>query len=180
MFLRLNGKAIVFIDWANVYNWRDELKKDIDPRKLFSYLKTYPQIKEIRFYFGTDNSNTSSGKFLKQMEKIGYTVITKPVKFIKVYNDDKTQVFNKRKCDFDLEIGLDALELTETYNSYIFFTGDGDMKTVYERLIKKNKQVIVIYMYGHLGREIWEMKKGIFKAAIKKFNIDLYQKMTPK
>jgi len=34
-------------------------------------------------------------------------------------------------------------------------------------------------MYGHLGREVWNLKRGIFKASIKKLGVDVYQKMTP-
>ena len=32
----------------------------------------------------------------------------------------------KRKCDFDLEIGLDCFEGLEKYDGFIFFSGDGD------------------------------------------------------
>lgn len=176
---KLKGKTAVFIDWANVYKWKDELRKEIDPVKLLSYLKTYKEIKHIRFYFGTDNTHPASAEFLKGMKKIGYVVITKDVKFLKVYDKNKTTFIWKRKCDFDLEMGLDAFELMQKFNSYIFFSGDGDLKTLYDRLIKRRKQIIVVYMYGHLGREIWQMKRGIFKASIKKLGVDVYKKMTP-
>jgi len=174
--LKLKGKTAVFIDWANVYYWKDELKKEVDPKKLLNYLKTYKQIKQGRFYFGTDPSHPASSEFLMEMRKLGYIIVTKEVKFLKVYNEERTKFIWKRKCDFDLEIGLDAFELIDKFDSFIFFSGDGDLKTLYERLIKRRKQVIVIYMYGHLGREIWEMKRGIFKAAIKKLGVDLYKK----
>ena len=43
----LRGKTAVFIDWANVYGWKNSLKFDIDLKKLFAYLKSYKEIKEI-------------------------------------------------------------------------------------------------------------------------------------
>jgi len=50
--------------------------------------------------------------------------------------------------------------------SFVFFTGDGDFEPLYKLLIGKQKQVIVVYMYGHLGREIFKLKRGIFKVSI--------------
>ena len=48
--LELRGKTAVFIDWANVHGWQKSLKKKVDLKKLFAYLKSYEEIKDIRFY----------------------------------------------------------------------------------------------------------------------------------
>lgn len=45
--------------------------------------------------------------------------------------------------------------------------GDGDFEPLYKFLIKQGKQVLVIYTKGHLGREIWNIEKGLFKAQLK-------------
>ena len=173
--LKLKGKTAVFIDWANVYNWKSSLKKEVDIRKLFDYLKSYPKIKEISFYFGTDK-HPASKEQLKVVEKIGYRVVTKPVKYLPVIENNKIIAW-KRKCDFDLEIGLDCFEGLEKYDGFIFFSGDGDFATLYKRLIKRKKQTIVVYQKGHLGREVWDLKKGIFKTEIKRFPV--LKKMSP-
>lgn len=162
--LKLKGKTAVFIDWANVYGWRGSLQTDLDPKALFIYLSTYKKIKSINFYYGED-SNKKSKIFLNKIRKIGYTLTTKPVKYIKV-GKVKSTIIKKRKCDFDIEIALDCFENLEKYNTYIFFSGDGDFATLYRRLIKSGKQVIVIYAPGHVGREIWEIQKGLFKINI--------------
>lgn len=164
--LKLRGRAAVFVDWANVYNWKDSLKKEIDVKKLFGYLKTYARIKEINFYFGTDN-HPASKEQIRKVKRIGYRVVTKSVKYLPKRGEGGVVVW-VRKCDFDLEIGLDCFERLEKFESFIFFSGDGDFATLYRRLIKRKKQVIVIYAHGRLGREIWEMKKGIFKKNVKK------------
>ena len=173
--LKFRGKTAVFIDWANVYYWKETLKKEVDPKKLFEYLQSYDNVKQLRFYFGTDQSHPASAAFLNEIRQLGYEVVTKDVKFLKKYNEERTEYIWVRKCDFDLEIGLDCFEQLDDFDSFIFFSGDGDFATLYKRLIKRNKQVVVIYMYGRLGREIWEMKKGIFKASIKKLKVDLYK-----
>jgi len=163
--LKLRGKTIVFIDWANVYGWKKSLKKEIDLLELFQYLKDYKEIVDIRLYFGK-NTHIKSAEFLQKAEKIGYTVITKPVKHILVTEIEKQKIY-RRKCDFDMEISIDVHRLLgEGVESFIFFTGDGDFKPLYEMLINLDKQVVVVYMYGHLGREIFDMKKGIYKIAV--------------
>lgn len=194
--LRLKGKTCVFVDWANVYGWTNRLDKEINPRKLYRYLKTYKEIKDIRFYYGIDK-HPKSKQFLKKNKQIGFTIVTKEVKYIPVSIDTShfkyivkeikasldnvkhletkevekiLQILNKkvlrRKCDFDMEIALDCFENLEKYDSYIFFSGDGDFATLYKRLIVAKKQVIVVYAPGHIGREIWEIQRGLFKVNI--------------
>ncbi len=166
-FLKLKGKTAVFIDWANVYGWRNSLKKAISPIKLFRYLKSYKKIKQINFYYGTDN-HPKSKAFLTRIKNIGFHLRTKPVKHIKI--NDHPPIF-KRKCDFDLEICMEILLNPNKFDSYIFFSGDGDFAPLYRYLIKQKKQVIVIYAKHHLGKEVWEMKKGIFKTEINKMPV---------
>lgn len=165
--LRLRGKSFVLVDWANVYGWKKSLKKAANPKKLYDYLRLYKEIKQIYFYFGTDN-NRKSKSFLKQVAKIGYRVVTKPVKYILV-NEINGQKTYRRKCDFDMEICIDVHQaLKENYDGFIFFTGDGDFEPLYKLLVKLRKQVIVVYVKGHLGKEVWEMKQGIFKVEMPK------------
>ena len=162
----LKGKTSVFIDWANVHGWKKSLKREIDPKKLFEYLKSYPEIMDIRFYFGEDE-HPKSKEFLQSATKIGYKVITKPVKHI-VITEIKGQKIYRRKCDFDMETCIDVHKVLEQeIDSFIFFTGDGDYAPLYRLLMERGKQVVVIYTAGHLGREIWDIKKGIFKAQLK-------------
>lgn len=175
--LKLIGKTAVFVDWANVYYWKDSLKKEIDAKKLFAYLRDYREIKEISFYFGTD-SHPKSKRQLEQAKAAGYRVITKPVKFLPKKAEDGSIVW-VRKCDFDLEIGLDCFEKLDKFDGFIFLSGDGDFATLYKRLIDRKKQVIVVYVRGSLGREIWEMKRGIFKVELPRLG-QFYKKMSPR
>ena len=164
--LLLRGKAVVFIDWANVHGWEKTLKNSISPEKLFAYLSEYEEVKDSRFYFGTD-THEKSVAFLGRAINIGYEVITKPVKYILAGQIDEQKIY-LRKCDFDMEVCIDVHRLLKDgFESFIFFTGDGDYAPLYQLLIGLRKQVIVVYTTGHLGREIWEMKKGIFKVELK-------------
>lgn len=93
-------------------------------------------------------------------------MITKPVKYILITEIEGQKIY-RRKCDFDMEICIDVHQaLKEKIGSFIFFTGDGDFEPLYKMLIELGKQVIVVYTTGHLGREIWNMKRGIFKVEL--------------
>lgn len=164
--LLLRGKAVVFIDWANVHGWEKTLKQDISIEKLFSYLSGYKEIEYIGLYFGTD-TNEKSVNFLKKSAEIGYKIVTKPVKYILAGEIDNQKIY-LRKCDFDMEVCIDVHRmLNEGFESFIFFTGDGDYAPLYQMLIGLKKQVTVIYTSGHLGREVWDIKRGLFKAQLR-------------
>lgn len=66
-----------------------------------------------------------------------------------------------------MEIAIDVHKLLkENVESFMFFTGDGDFEPLYKLLVDSKKQVIVVYVRGHLGREVWELKRGIFKVEL--------------
>ena len=99
-------------------------------------------------------------------EKTGYAITTKEVKYIWEGQVGGQKIY-RRKCDFDIEICIDVHEAIEKTHTFIFFTGDGDFAPLYQKLIGLHKQVIVVYFPGHLGREVWDIKKGLFKAQLK-------------
>ena len=164
--LKLRGNCVAYLDWANIHGWSKSLKRDVDPEKLFGYLKSYSQIRKTNLYFGTDK-HPKSRAFIRQAKNIGFQVTTKPVKYITVFDETAKKKFKFRKCDFDMETCIDVhRDLGGGVESFVFFTGDGDFEPLYKLLIGKQKQVIVVYMYGHLGREIFKLKRGIFKVSI--------------
>ncbi|MBI2064249.1 MAG: NYN domain-containing protein [Candidatus Yanofskybacteria bacterium] len=164
--LLLRGKAVAFVDWANVHGWGKNLKKSVDAGAIFSYLSGYAEVKNTRLYFGTDK-HEKSVEFLKVAEKKGYEVVTKPVKYILAGEVGEQKIY-VRKCDFDMEVCIDVHRLLkDSFESFIFFTGDGDYAPLYQMLIGLRKQVIVVYASGHLGREVWDIKRGLFKAQLR-------------
>lgn len=250
---QLKGKTLVCVDWANVYGWFNDLGWQIDPQKLYQYLKSYPEVVDILFYYGKDNNNESI-KFLQEIKNIGFILKTKDVKYVPV-NLDKShfrklfrqiqallekakhinsQMSNKlydlmrkiedlplpqidypeyhtaevigekqlieifdlieeldkdlktanidiaelqkdmdkpvfrRKCDFDCELVMDIIEKADTIDSVIVFSGDGDYASIVNKLIKMNKQVIVVFCKGHKGKEYDDFKQGLYLCPISK------------
>lgn len=85
---KLKGKTFVIIDWANVYGWFSDptsktyLGWEVDPKKLFTYLKSYPNITDINFYFGVESNKPKSVAFKEEIENIGYSHKSKEVKWV--------------------------------------------------------------------------------------------------
>lgn len=198
--LKLKGRTAVFIDWANVYGWTHRLGRKVDPRKLYNYLRTYKDVESFYFYYGLDKHLKSKlflrevkqigyNVITKEVKYIPVSIDTShfknlakeikeslnSIEHLATKDVEKIlQILNRkilrRKCDFDMEIALDCFENLDKYDGFIFFSGDGDFATLYERLIQAKKQVVVIYTSGHIGREIWNIQRGIFKVNIQ--NID--------
>lgn len=81
----------------------------------------------------------------------------------------------RRKCDFDMEICIDTHKaIKNNYETFLFFSGDGDFAPLYKLLIKLRKQVIVIFAHGHMGKEVYQIKKGIFTKAVDRLGVDLF------
>ncbi|KKR82380.1 MAG: hypothetical protein UU29_C0014G0013 [Candidatus Daviesbacteria bacterium GW2011_GWA2_40_9] len=74
---------------------------------------------------------------------------------------------------------MDVYRCLQTIDTYILFSGDGDFAPLYNLLIRLKKQVIIIFAHGHLGKEIYQIKQGIFTKAVDKLNMDLFRKNTP-
>ncbi|MCG2690101.1 NYN domain-containing protein [Candidatus Parcubacteria bacterium] len=82
--LRLEGRTLAVIDWANVYGWTNKLKWEVCPQKLLNFLKSYSNIFDIRFYFGVEKGNKKSEDFQKEIQKIGFNLISKEVKWVPI------------------------------------------------------------------------------------------------
>ena len=85
---KISGKTLVIIDWANVYGWfsnpssKTYLGWEVDPKKLFAYLKSYSNITDINFYFGVESNKPKSVIFEKEIKSIGYSHKSKEVKWV--------------------------------------------------------------------------------------------------
>lgn len=79
-----DGNTNVYIDWANVIHWQEKLNFHIHLGRLKQFLDSFSTIKVIRLYAGTLHGNEKSENSIKEYEKFGYAVKTKPVKVMKM------------------------------------------------------------------------------------------------
>jgi len=256
---KLGKKTYTVIDWANVYGWfsdptsKNYLGWEIDPKKLFEYLKSYPEISEVNLYYGVESAKSKSVDFKNEVEAIGYNNKSKEVKWVpaalettahfkplvrklfdvldNVKNTNSTisirlyelsrkveqlskisietskpifnitdegqlkeiydaiealdidlkklnidigalqeqlkQPVNRRKCDFDVEISRDIYNNLQNFEILIIFSGDGDYAALVDDLIKKGKRAIIVFGFGHIGKEYNEIRNNLIKSDIK-------------
>lgn len=94
-----------------------------------------------------------------------------------------------RKCNFDVEIGVDMLldcERNKT-ETFVLWSGDSDFADPILKLFAAGKKVVVITTAGRVSRELAELKsKGLVIFEVKKirdficWNKELKAKGTPK
>ena len=69
----------------------------------------------------------------------GYTMVTKPTKeFVDAAGRRKI------KGNMDIELAVDAMELSEYLDHIVLFSGDGDFRSLVEALQHKGKRVSVV------------------------------------
>ncbi len=138
-----------FIDASNLFYSQKSLRIEIDYEKLYMLLSEYTRNCWIFFYRAT-TGNPEEQKFLKKIEKIGYIVITKPLKIIQT---DNSNIIHKG--NLDIELALDAFEKQDQYRTIVLISGDSDFATLFDRVRKNKKRCIFISTRWHAGRELF-------------------------
>jgi uncharacterized LabA/DUF88 family protein len=79
--------ANIYIDWANVFYWRDRLGWHVDIKRTKQLLDSFPQVRSVKFYAGTLVGNRNSELMISTAGRLGYDVRTKPVKIMRLSID---------------------------------------------------------------------------------------------
>ena len=144
-------------DWNNKLLANDEkISIDLDKLKLFANIFS----QRTRVYYGEDPKNIKSLTFTDVLRIIfgKRDVVTKDLQKIKHYirleeikdkkylhtDGDNKQYLEIRKCNFDVEISVDAIKMIEHYDTFCIFSGDADFVYLNNFLKKKGKKIIII------------------------------------
>jgi uncharacterized LabA/DUF88 family protein len=134
-------KIALFIDGANLYATSRALGFDIDYRKLLENFQKRGQF--IRAYYYTalieDQEYSSIRPLIDWLDYNGYKVVTKPAK---EFTDSAGR--RKIKGNMDIELTIDALELSPVVEHYVIFSGDGDFRTLVEALQRRGRKVSIV------------------------------------
>jgi len=164
------GRIFAFVDYGNVQHWYEDQRRKSDGTRLKPNEIFYVDIWKLgkfldsfvghkRFYYGHIPSKPATLHIVALAKKCGFIKITKPVHRarhylmpydrigdrVKVYKDD----FGKDyilipKCNFDVEITLDALRRLKDYDTFLLLSSDRDFEKLLLFLKRKNKKVILI------------------------------------
>ena len=173
------GRIFVFIDFANVNKWFANDTQDWNDRPLaqnehlgidIDKLKSFADMigDKARLYYGEDPMNPGSGKFIGALRILfdGKNVITKDLQKIKHYpaSDEELAEYEKRdgegkryveirKCNFDVEIAVDAIKMMNYYDTFCLFSGDADFAYLNSFLRKKGKKII-LFKAGYITTKL--------------------------
>ncbi|MHC3939729.1 LabA-like NYN domain-containing protein [Paenochrobactrum sp. BZR 201-1] len=134
-------KIALFIDGANLYAASKTLGFDIDYRKLLKAFQNRGYL--LRAYYYTalveDQEYSSIRPLIDWLDYNGYKVITKAAK-------EFTDATGRRKVkgNMDIELTVDAMQLTDAIDYFVIFSGDGDFRSLVEALQRKGRKVSIV------------------------------------
>lgn len=116
--LENRGRVAIFIDGSNLFYAALQLGIEIDYTKLLCRLTAGSRLLRSFFYTGVDRTNEKQQGFLLWMRRNGYRVIAKDL--IQLPDGSK-------KANLDVEIAVDMMALTGSYDTAVLVSGDGDL-----------------------------------------------------
>ena len=185
------GKIYTFIDFGNVNYWfkkdrggliEGEILKnneifEIDFEKMSEFLKYFSE--KNMFYYGI-NSNLTGSVFIINRAREYFKVITKEIQKIRGYADieninleDVSKSLIKHdnigyyvyinKCNFDVEITIDAIKLFNYYDTFCILSGDSDFIELFKYLKCRHKKIILIKK-GFVKKELEQLADLVINA----------------
>lgn len=174
-------RIIAFIDFANVDHWFDDDQYDLDGRalpinkrigidleKLKEFLYCFAE--DARFYYGHDPLNLSFitvakyifGRhrvFTKRIQQIRHdlTPVDSVVNTRIVHSDDKGDFIWIPKCNFDVEISVDAIRLVDTYDTICLLSSDADFAALIRYLKFKHKKKAILIKGGRIDSSLGQL-----------------------
>ena len=134
-------KIALFIDGANLYGAARSLNFDIDYRKMLKAFQKRGYL--LRAYYYTalveDQEYSSIRPLIDWLDYNGYQVVTKPAK---EFTDSAGR--RKIKGNMDIELAMDAVDMAETVDHLVIFSGDGDFRRLVESLQRRGRKVSVV------------------------------------
>jgi hypothetical protein len=197
------GKTMSIVDFGNVTYWFDKdrqtadnvalaadekLQIDLDGLKKFADLFT----DHTRFYYGHDSQKEGSLRFLSATRAVfgKSRVFTKPIQKVRHHLQAEELVTNTRtifldaegayvqipKCNFDVEMTVDAIRLMDSYDTLIIFSGDADFVSLNRFLRRKGKKIIMI-KGGHITQALRAETDRVINAQSIKRHISQVKKI---
>ena len=134
-------KIALFIDGANLYATAKSLGFDIDYKRLLREFQSRGYLLRAFYYTAVieDQEYSSIRPLIDWLDYNGYTVVTKATKeFV-----DQTGR-RKVKGNMDIELAVDAMELTKQIDQMVLFSGDGDFCSLLAAVQRCGVRVTVV------------------------------------
>ena len=141
MYFNPNERMALFIDGANLYATSKTLGFDIDYKRLLTHFRSKGHLVRALYYtaLAEEQEYSSIRPLIDWLDYNGYTMVTKPVK---EYTDSSGR--RKIKGNMDIELAVDAMELSQHLDHIVLFSGDGDFRPLVEALQHRGRRVSVV------------------------------------
>jgi len=140
MSIRSN-KIALFIDGPNLFATAKTLGFDIDYKRLLKEFQSRGTLVRAFYYTAIieDQEYTSIRPLVDWLDYNGYTVVTKPTK---EFIDDSGR--RRVKGNMDVELAVDAMEMSTHVDEMVLFSGDGDFRSLVEAIQRRGVRVTVV------------------------------------
>lgn len=133
-------RVALFIDGANLYSAARALGFDIDYKRLLALFQNKARLIRAFYYtaLAEDQEYSPIRPLIDWLDYNGFTVVTKPAK-------EFTDGMGRRKIkgSMDIELTVDALEMSPFFDHFVLFSGDGDFTALVAALQRRGKRVTV-------------------------------------
>jgi uncharacterized LabA/DUF88 family protein len=138
---RTSEKIALFIDGANLYATAKALGFDIDYKRMLAEFESRGSMVRAFYYTALIEEQEYSAirPLIDWLDYNGYAVVTKPAKeFVDSLGRRKV------KGNMDIELAVDAMEMAQSVDHIIIFSGDGDFRSLVEAIQRKAVRVTVV------------------------------------
>lgn len=141
MLFYSDERLAVFIDGSNLYAAARALGFDVDYKRLLEMFADKGTLVRAFYYTALleDQEYSPIRPLIDWLDYNGYTMVTKSAK-------EFTDAMGRRKIkgNMDIELAVDVMEMAETIDHIVIFSGDGDFRRLVESVQRKGKRVSVV------------------------------------
>ncbi|WP_169568927.1 NYN domain-containing protein [Sneathiella limimaris] len=134
-------RIALFIDGSNLYASARALNVEIDYKKLLAEFTERGRLVRAFYYTALveDQDYSPIRPLVDWLDYNGYTMVTKPAK---EFTDPTGR--RKVKGNMDIELAIDMLEISNSIDHAVLFSGDGDFRRLVEAVQRKGVRVTVV------------------------------------
>ncbi len=137
----MEERTALFIDGANLHAAARGLNINIDYKRMLDYFAKRGRLIRAFYYIALieDQENSSIRPLMDWLDYNGFTLVTKPAR-------EFTDSFGRRKVkgNMDVELAVDAMEMADTLEHIVLFSGDGDLRRLVEAVQRRGVRVTVV------------------------------------
>jgi len=134
-------RVALFIDGSNLYATAKALGFDIDYKRLLGFFRKRSRLVRAIYYTALmdDAEYSPIRPLIDWLDYNGYKVVTKPAK---EYTDATGR--RKIKGNMDIELAIDVMQLCDSLDHVVLFSGDGDFRSLIAAVQAKGRRTSVV------------------------------------